>query len=58
MIGNVRVTFSDDNHDGFVAGGEIRSRNDYYAYGFEWNNRWEQIDTLSPLNLKRYNARN
>ncbi|MBK6496874.1 MAG: RHS repeat-associated core domain-containing protein [Saprospiraceae bacterium] len=56
-LGNVRVTFSDDNHDGFVVGSEIRSRNDYYAYGFEWNNRWEQIDTLSPLNLKRYNGK-
>jgi RHS repeat-associated protein len=56
-LGNVRVTFEDFNSNGTITFNEIKSRNDYYSFGMEWNNKWEQIDTLSPLNLKRYNGK-
>jgi RHS repeat-associated protein len=56
-MGNVRVTFYDNNCNGLLVSDEIRSRNDYYPFGLEWNNRWELSDTISPLNLKRYNGK-
>ena len=46
MMGNIRVTFSDDNSDGIP---ETKSINDYYSFGMEWNNRWELRDTISPV---------
>jgi len=54
-LGNVRVTFVDDNNNGLITGTELRSRNDYYSFGMEWNNRWELSDTILPTNNYRYN---
>ena len=54
MMGNIRVTFSDDNSDGIP---ETKSINDYYSFGMEWNNRWELSDTISPVNKYRYNGK-
>jgi RHS repeat-associated protein len=57
-LGNVRVTFSDINGDGILTPfGDIKSRNDYYSFGMEWNNRWELSDTISPVNKYRYNGK-
>ncbi|MBK8626934.1 MAG: RHS repeat-associated core domain-containing protein [Saprospiraceae bacterium] len=56
-LGNVRVTFEDLNNNGNITSNEIKSRNDYYSFGMEWNNRWELSDTISPENLKRYNGK-
>jgi len=53
-LGNVRVTFTDDNNDGIT---ERKSINDYYSFGMEWNNKWELGDTLSPENKYRYNGK-
>ncbi len=53
-MGNIRVTFSDDNSDGIP---ETKSINDYYSFGMEWNNRWELSDTISPVNKYRYNGK-
>jgi RHS repeat-associated protein len=54
MMGNIRVTFSDDNSDGIP---ETKSINDYYSFGMEWNNRWELSDTISSVNKYRYNGK-
>jgi len=56
-LGNIRVTFVDDDANGLITGTELRSRNDYYSFGMEWNNRWELGDTISPENLKKYNGK-
>ncbi|MBP6448334.1 MAG: hypothetical protein KA341_16145, partial [Saprospiraceae bacterium] len=56
-LGNVRVTFEDMNANGIISSNEIKSRNDYYSFGMEWNNRWELGDTILPENLKRYNGK-
>ena len=56
-LGNVRVTFCDENSNGLIQGSERRSINDYYAYGMEWNNRWELSDTITPVNKYRYNGK-
>jgi RHS repeat-associated protein len=57
-LGNVRVTFEDVNNNGLIGGAnEIKSRNQYYTFGMEWNNRWELSDTISPSNRYRYNGK-
>ncbi len=56
-LSNVRVTFEDMNANGIVTSNEIKSRNDYYSFGMEWNNRWELSDTISPENGYRYNGK-
>ena len=57
-LGNVRVTFADHGGDGTLShSDDIRSRNDYYSFGMEWNNRWELSDTISPVNKYRYNGK-
>ncbi|MBK8626936.1 MAG: hypothetical protein IPN86_15625 [Saprospiraceae bacterium] len=56
-LGNVRVTFEDLNNNGNITSNEIKSRNDYYSFGMEWNNRWELSDTISPENGYRYNGK-
>ncbi|MEZ4910565.1 MAG: RHS repeat-associated core domain-containing protein [Saprospiraceae bacterium] len=56
-LGNVRVTFCDENGNGQITGSERRSINDYYAYGMEWNNRYELSDTIAPVNKYRYNGK-
>lgn len=56
-LGNIRVTFVDDNNNGIIAGPEIRSRNDYYSFGMEWDGRWSQSDTISPKNKYKYNGK-
>jgi RHS repeat-associated protein len=43
--GNYRVSFIDVNNDGFISSNEISYRNDYYAFGLEWQGG-------SKLNLK------
>jgi len=53
-LGNVRVTFDDANGDGYA---DRKSLNDYYAFGMEWNNKWELSDTISPENRYRYNGK-
>ncbi len=56
-LGNVRVTFEDLNNNGNITSNEIKSRNDYYSFGMEWNNRWELSDTISPENRYRFNGK-
>ena len=56
-LGNIRVTFSDDNNNGLIAGAEIRSRNDYYAFGMEWDNYLQQNEFISPENRYKYNGK-
>ena len=56
-LGNIRATFSDANGNNIITDNERKSRNDYYSFGLEWNNRWDLSDTISPLNLKRYNGK-
>ena len=56
-LGNVRVTFCDENSNGLIQGSERLSINDYYAYGMEWNNRYELSDTIAPGNKYRYNGK-
>ena len=56
-LGNVRVTFADDNNNGLIAGAEIRSRNDYYAFGMEWNGILKQNEFGSPKNRYKYNGK-
>ncbi len=56
-LGNVRVTFVDDNNNGIIAGPELRSRNDYYSFGMEWNGSWTQRDTISAENRYKYNGK-
>ena len=51
------MTFVDDNNNGIIAGPELRSRNDYYSFGMEWNGSWTQRDTLSPENKYKYNGK-
>lgn len=56
-LGNVRVTFADDNSDGIVASNEVRSRNDYYTFGMEMNSRWKLAETYHLQNQKKYNGK-
>lgn len=56
-LGNVRVTFADDNNNGLIAGTEIRSRNDYYAFGMEWDNYLQQSEFNNPENRYKYNGK-
>ncbi|MBP6448332.1 MAG: hypothetical protein KA341_16135 [Saprospiraceae bacterium] len=57
-LGNVRVTFSDYDRDAILTPFEdIKSRNDYYSFGMEWNNWWELGDTINPVNKYRYNGK-
>lgn len=56
-LGNVRVTFSDDNNNGLIAVAELRSRNDYYAFGMEWNNYFQQNEFSTPENRYKYNGK-
>jgi RHS repeat-associated protein len=56
-LGNIRVTFSDDNNNGLIAGAEIRSRNDYYAFGMEWDNYLQQSEFKNPKNRYKYNGK-
>ncbi len=32
-LGNIRLAFADENHDGFIADTEIRKQKDYYPFG-------------------------
>lgn len=56
-LGNVRVTFADDNNNGLINGAEIRSRNDYYSFGMEWNNYLQQGEFKNPINRFQYNGK-
>jgi RHS repeat-associated protein len=56
-LGNIRVTFADDNNNGLIIGSEIRSRNDYYAFGMEWDNYWQIGEFSDPENRYKYNGK-
>ena len=55
-LGNIRVTFSDDNGNGLLVGDEIRSRNDYYTFGMEMNSRWKLAETYPLLSQYKFNG--
>ncbi|HZV71385.1 MAG TPA: RHS repeat-associated core domain-containing protein [Saprospiraceae bacterium] len=56
-LGNVRVTFADNNDDGVVFGTERRTRNDYYSFGLEHNGIWEESEQYFPKNRFGYNGK-
>jgi RHS repeat-associated protein len=56
-LGNVRVTFADVNGDHILSGSEVRSRNDYYAFGMEQYTPNEDVENHTPENKYRYNGK-
>ncbi|MBK7637711.1 MAG: hypothetical protein IPJ13_28045 [Saprospiraceae bacterium] len=55
-LGNVRVTYRDNNGDNIIDFSDQGSTSvhNYYTFGMEWINL---ADTLQPRNLYRYNGK-
>ncbi|MBK7638387.1 MAG: hypothetical protein IPJ13_32055 [Saprospiraceae bacterium] len=55
-LGNVRVTYRDNNGDNIIDFSDqaTTTAHNYYTFGMEWINL---ADTLQPRNLYRYNGK-
>ncbi|MGB4958131.1 MAG: hypothetical protein WBO36_01580, partial [Saprospiraceae bacterium] len=56
-LGNIRVTFVDEDDDGLISASEVRSRNDYYSFGMEWNGAWRLGESKNPKNNYKFNGK-
>jgi RHS repeat-associated protein len=56
-LGNIRVTFSDMDNNNIISNNEIRSRNDYYAFGLKMKTPLANNEEGINKNLYGYNGK-
>jgi RHS repeat-associated protein len=56
-LGNIRVTFSDMDNNNIISNNDIRSRNDYYAFGLKMKTPLANNEDGVTKNLYGYNGK-